>query len=295
MSTISKRSAIFATGLAMFAMFFGAGNIVFPLALGQFALNNNFYGILGLVVTAILVPIMGIFGMLLYNGDYNAFFKRIGKIPGFLIITMILLVIGPFGGIPRCMTISYSTLTAFGIEGFAGLNLPLFSLLCAAIIFLFTIRPNKILSLLGYVLTPILLLSLLMIAIKGAWMMPSIEVGDHTKWQTFSHGIFTGYQTMDLLAAFFFSSMVLLCLRQNAEKSGIDPQQRKPLFKIALFGGLIAAALLALVYVSFSFIAAGFSSELALVANHELLGQLAYTLLGPYAGLIAGLRLPLPV
>src|SRR5262245_5287910 len=99
-TNVRKRSTVWSTGLAMFAMFFGAGNIVFPLALGQFTQDKNFYGILGLVVTAVLVPLLGLLSMLLYEGNYASFFQRIGKIPGFCLTLLILGLIGPFGGIP---------------------------------------------------------------------------------------------------------------------------------------------------------------------------------------------------
>ena len=284
-TTEYKKSAVWSAGLAMFAMFFGAGNIVFPLALGQFAQGQNFYGIVGLILTAVLVPLMGLLSMILYRGDYFSFFKRIGAIPGFVVIATILAVIGPFGGIPRCITISYSTLGAFGIESIKGVNLLSFSVVSCLLIFLFTCRPTRILTLLGYVLTPVLLISLGLIAVKGLFAMPPIEASRHAPLSTFSKGLFDGYNTMDLLAAFFFSSVVLNCLRgnkQNSDNEGFG------ILKVAFKGSLIAAFLLATVYVSFSFLAAGYSKELEGIAAHELLGTLAYQLLGPYAGMIAG-------
>ncbi len=274
-------SAVVATGLAMFSMFFGAGNIVFPLAMGQFTQDQNVYGIMGLILTAVCVPLMGLLAMMLYDGNYMTFFNRIGKIPGFLVTLAILGLIGPLGGIPRCIAISYATLDAFQFDSLSWLNLPLFSALSAVFLFFFTFRQGKVLALLGYVLTPVLLLSLGVIVLRGLWVMPSAEASSHSAWQTFSHGILSGYNTMDLLAAFFFSSVVLLCLRKT------EGQDRKAMMKTAVAGSLIAALLLSLVYVAFSFLAAGYSQELSEVAHDQLLGTLAYKLLGPQAGLIA--------
>ncbi len=286
MDTSEQKASIWSVGLSIFAMFFGAGNIVFPLALGQFTLDKNFYGILGLLITAVLVPLAGLLAMLLYGGDYQAFFRRIGKIPGFTIVVLILALIGPFGGIPRCITVSYSTLEAFKMTGPEGIGLTLFSLLSCVALFLFTYRPRRILTWLGYVLTPILLLSLGAIIVKGLWLMPE---ADHTlsgKWQTFSHGVLEGYNTMDLLASFFFSSVVLLCLQQGKLS---EAKGNKKMISVALVGSLIAALLLALVYVSLSYIAAGYSSELTSVQGHQMLGTLAHHLLGAKAGLLTGL------
>lgn len=273
-------SAILSTGLAMFAMFFGAGNIVFPLALGQMTQDKNAYAVLGMILTAVIVPLAGVLAMMLYRGDYASFFSRIGKIPGFIITLLILGLIGPFGGIPRCIAISHSTLAQFGMP----LNLISFSLISCLLVFLFTFRPNKILALLGYVLTPILLGSLGFIAIKGFFSSTDMGMTTLSRWDTFSEGLLGGYNTMDLLAAFFFSSVVLICLRKNKE----DCDSNKGLVITAIFASLIAAFLLALVYISFSFLAAQKSTVLSSFANHEILGVLAHNLLGPYAGLIAG-------
>lgn len=279
-----QRASIWSTGLAMFSMFFGAGNIVFPLALGQFTQDKNIFGVSGLIITAVIVPLLGLLAMLLYNGDYIAFFKRIGSIPGFLVALLILGLIGPFGGIPRCITISYSTLTAFGFDGFP---LAGFSFLSALIIFLFTFRSNKILTLLGYLLTPLLLLSLALIVGIGFFQMPDRAPSSHTSWRAFSQGILDGYNTMDLLASFFFSSVVLLCLRRGHVAKEVPLRENRRLLGIAFAGSLIAAVLLAAVYLAFSFLAAGYSSFLTEMPNHQLLGALAYKILGPYAGMVA--------
>lgn len=278
--------SIWSTGLAIFAMFFGAGNVVFPLALGQFTLDKNLWGILGMVVTAVFVPLMGLFAMLLFDGNYNHFFRRVGKVPGFLIVTLILALIGPFAGIPRCITISYATLSAFKIGSIPFMNLVTFSLLNVFLIFFFTIRPNKVLNLIGKVLTPILLISLGAIVIRGIFGIPHADHSLLTRWETFSKGFFEGYNTMDLLATFFFSSVVLLCLRNSKEKE--TPEQKRRLIKAVGIGSLIAAFLLMMIYVSFSYLAASYSDKLGGTQGHELLGALAHQLLGPYAGLFVG-------
>lgn len=269
------------TGLAIFAMFFGAGNIVFPLALGQFTQDMTPFGIFGLIITAVLVPMTGLIAMLLYEGDYNAFFKRIGKIPGFALTASILALIGPFGGIPRCITISFSTLNAFGL---GSTSLLVFSALSCVLLFFFTYRPLRILSLLGYVLTPLLLVSLAVIVVKGFIAFPEPQSVPYTPWETFTKGLLDGYNTLDLLAAFFFSSVVLLCLRKKNDGALAAP---KSWLKEAVMGSLMAAALLSFVYICFAYLAAGYSSHLNGVASDQLLGALAYQLLGPSAGFVA--------
>jgi len=281
-----SRRAVLPVGLAIFAMFFGAGNIVFPLALGQFTQDKTIYGILGLIITAVLVPLIGLLAMMLFTGDYAAFFRRIGKIPGFFVTVSILGLIGPFGGIPRCITISFSTLDAFGFQPIKWINLLIFSIFSCVLLFLFTYKPRRILALLGYLLTPLLLLSLALIVGKGLISMPAPDATSHTRWAVFTQGFLDGYNTLDLLAAFFFSSVVLLCLKKNDGKESIL-QEQKSMLIVAILGSLISATLLSLVYICFSFLAAGYSNVLVSVDSDQLLGTLAFQLLGPYAGLIA--------
>ncbi len=286
MKTQSGKPSIWSTGFAMFAMFFGAGNIVFPLALGQVSMDQNFWGVLGMSLTAVVVPIMGLMAMLLFDGDYNKFFERVGKIPGFIMISIILAVIGPFAGVPRCVTISYATLAPF-LESVPGMNLITFSALNILLIFFLTVSPGKILDVIGKFLTPILLISLGVIIFKGIFGIPHPDHSALTPWETFSTGFLSGYNTMDLLATFFFSSVVLLCLKDDKEKS--TSETRRKIMKVAGIGGLVAASLLTIIYVSFSYLAAAYSSTLGGVPGHEMLGTLARQLLGPYAGLIVAI------
>jgi branched-chain amino acid:cation transporter, LIVCS family len=286
---VFSRRAVFSTGLAIFAMFFGAGNIVFPLALGSFTQDKTVWGILGLIITAVFVPLAGLLAMLLYDGDYTSFFRRIGKLPGFFVTAAILALIGPFGGIPRCITISFSTLNAFCVESSHKMHLLTFSSFTCLLLFLFTYRPRRILSLLGYILTPLLLCALGLIVVKGLFSMPEADSSLLTRCSVFSKGLLEGYNTLDLLAAFFFSSIVLFCLQKNVGEEAI--KERKNVLNVAMLGSLIAALLLSLVYICFSFLAAGYSNELKSVESDQLLGTLAYQLLGPWAGLIASIAI----
>lgn len=212
-----KKSNTLATGLAMFSMFFGAGNVVFPLALGQIAQDKNFFAILGMLITAVGVPFAGLLAMTLYNGDYKRFFGRIGKVPGFLLAACIMGLIGPFGAMPRCIALSYSTAKMF----LGGISLPVFSVAACLLIWVFTFRRSNIINSLGYLLTPLLLGSLGVIIACGLINSPEASVTAHDNFNIFLKGLKDGYQTMDLLGAFFFSSVVIASLKKN-----IPPQCR---------------------------------------------------------------------
>ncbi len=281
------RSNILTTGLAMFSMFFGAGNVVFPLAIGQLTQDMSPFAIFGLLLSAVCVPFLGLIAMTLFDGDYKGFFNRLGVAPGFLLALCIMLIIGPFGAIPRCITLSFSTISMFLPQA----NLIIFSIISCLIIFAFTIRSSTILEVLGYVLTPFLLITLALIVIKGL-LTPSAElVSGLPAGDAFFHGLKEGYQTMDLLGAFFFSTVVITCLKQ--EKTLSEGRHYRTIIKLALKASCIGAFLLAISYIGFCLVAAKLSPSLLDVRQDRLLGTIALEVLGPYAGIVASIAVAL--
>ncbi|MBD3273503.1 branched-chain amino acid transporter [Candidatus Dependentiae bacterium] len=282
---------ILSTGLAMFSMFFGAGNVVFPLDLGRVAGSLNLYAILGLLLTAVLVPFTGLLTMFLFAGDYEKFFQRIGKIPGFFIIAFLMALIGPFMAMPRCITLSFSTMQMY----FPGMSLFYFSLGAVAFIYFLTVNRKRILDLLGYILSPLLLTSLTFLIIKGLLFHPKPKVTDFSRIDIFLHGLREGYYTMDLLGAFFFSVVILLGLQRALGKDfkKEDVKSRKSFFKITLISSGIGAFLLGIVYTGFSYVSSFYSSSLNIAQKDTVLSVLASTILGPIGGVIANLAVTL--
>ena len=280
----TPKTGLIATGLAMFSMFFGAGNIVFPLDLGLYAQSQNLFAILGMLITAVGVPFVGLISITLFNGNYKQFFERIGVVPGFILMTAIMGLIGPFGAIPRCITLSFATMSVY----LPNLSLPLFSIVSCVLIYLLTFRKTNIVDILGYFLTPFLIFSLIVIIIKGLMTGPAIPESSHSFLDIFSKGLLEGYQTMDLLGAFFFSSIVLNCLESDAD--AINPNEHKnyrKMIMLTLKASVIGVVLLSLTYIGFSYTAAIHSESLAGIPKDELLAKIAILILGPYAGIIA--------
>lgn len=270
-----------ATGMAMFSMFFGAGNVVFPLAIGQIAQDQNIFAILGLLITAVGVPFLGLISMSLYDGDYKSFFGRLGDKAGFLVALLIMGLIGPFGALPRCIALSHSTTQFF----FPGISIEWFSAISVIAIFLFTFRRSSIIDVLGYFLTPFLLLTLGIIIFKGLIIAPETTPSHHDAFSTFMTGLTQGYQTMDLLGAFFFSSVIILGLKKDMTSN--DAHNYKKVLWFFLQASIVGAFLLGISYVGFSFVSAFHSSELVTVPNDQLIAQIALHVLGPYAGIVA--------
>lgn len=277
---------IIATGLAMFSMFFGAGNVVFPLLVGIDTTDQNFYAILGLLITAVGVPFLGLLSMTLFDGDYKSYFNRIGKIPGFIVAALIMGLIGPFGALPRCIALSYSTTEMF----FPGMSLELFSLISCVVIFLLTFKKNQIVDILGYYLTPLLLLSLAIIIVKGILFSPSSPESDLKPVEAFSLGFFQGYQTMDLLGAFFFSSVVIACLKP--EQMSEEGKHRR-ILKLMGQASIIGAVLLSLIYIGFSYVSAFNADSLIGTDKDKILGQASLLILGPTAGILSSIAVAL--
>jgi LIVCS family branched-chain amino acid:cation transporter len=265
------------SGFALFSMFFGAGNLIFPLAIGQFAGDKNVYAMLGLILTAVVVPFLGVLAILLYDGCYHTFFQRLGKWPGFLLAFSIITLIGPLGCTPRCIALSFSTVKNF----FPSTSPVLFSAASCIVILLFTLRKNRTVEMLGRILTPVLLCGLGFIIFKGLTSQGVAVKQDEGSFRLFVHGLREGYNTMDLLAAFFFSSTIIAMLKNGSVGEAGSNHRKRTIKAIA-----IGAVLLSLVYFGFSYIASLHTPTLAIPVKEHILTALALKVAGPAAGVV---------
>lgn len=297
--SLEKGASWWAIGASIFAMFFGAGNIIFPLNLGIENFTHPSMASLGFIITAVIVPCLGLIAIILYSGDYKSFFYTIGKTPGFVLITLILGLIGPFAGIPRAIIVSYGTLVGLKIPlCFIEKNLIIFSLLSCGLIFVFSSRLGKLLQWLGLFFSPVMLLTLAVIIIKSSMISAnSLEaIGTEDSWKSFQNGFLVGFSTMDLLASFFFSAIVLVSLKKIAYPNKDLAELESACFCISkkttallLKGSLFAALLLTISYFSFIFSSARHSASLANVNITNILGYLSSITLGPKINWITGL------
>ncbi len=274
------KSPILATGLAMFSMFFGAGNLIFSLVVGKLACDKNLFGITGFLLSAVGIPFLGLIAIILFDGDYKSFFSRIGKFPGFVLMMAILGLLGPLGVVPRCIILSHETLSAYA----PSLTLPLFSIIAAMLIFLCTVKEKEIINLLGRFLSPLLLACLAAIIIKGLFYAPSAPTCTLSNLNLFSYGFIEGYKTLDLCAALFFSASILAMVRKAAQTQESDDQKQIALH--VLKASIIGATLLTTVYVGMSFVTAGYSALLAAVPDQQLFITIARHILGDTFGII---------
>ncbi len=264
-------------GFAVFAMFFGSGNLVFPLLVGKIAEGSFLPAFIGLSLTGILVPVMGLVGILLYNGNYQEFFERYGKVIAFSLIALMLLILGPFGVLPRCITVAYGSFSVLNSE----FPLTLFSLIMTGVVYLLCLNQNQVVPLMGAVLAPAKILSVGFILFFGLLYAESPQISSLSTADVFQDGALKGYQMMDLIAGFFFASVIARHFKERGKEN--DTCHRKT-FSLALSAILLGAGILFSVYLVLSYLGATFAHELKAHAPEQYLSAIAHFTLGGFGG-----------
>lgn len=266
---------IVSTGFALFSMFFGSGNLVFPITVGKESEGHYLLAAFGILFTGVVVPFLGVLGMMLYKGDIYSFFSCFGRKGTFLFSFLALALMGPFGVLARCLTVAHGALLLL----LPNASLPLTSLLMCLVIYFLTVNKNKIVTTLGAVLTPFLLLAIAMIAFFGLNQGTLPETTTSNSWNALKNGFFQGYQTMDLLAAFFFSQFVIKHLHSKLSPNDGEPSLLKHFYKSSLIGaGLLSSVYFALVLLGWIY-----SPLLSHIPPQEMLGVIAIESLGTIA------------
>lgn len=282
---MSSKMSLFSTGMALFSMFFGAGNLIFPLIVGQQAGTEFSAALWGLAISAVAFPFLGLMAMMFYGGNIHFFLSRFGKWPALILLFCLQMSQGPFGAMPRLLTLMYASIKPY----LPGLSLTLFSILMCAFIFFLTVRKQKIIQLLGSILTPFLLLTL-GVLIGVAWFQPGeVLTVSETSLHYFGQGIKMGYQTTDLIAALLFATLVMPHLSEGTE--GMDALKRQQVIQQRMkWASLIAAGLLMVTYVGLCWLSANHGSGLiATVAPEDLLHVIAVRVLGPMGGVVSAI------
>jgi branched-chain amino acid:cation transporter, LIVCS family len=279
----NQNSGVLAAGLALFSMFFGAGDLIWPLILGATSGDHNFFAMLGLLITGVSLPLLGLIAMMLFQGDYHAFFGRIGKFPSLVLIFVVQVILGPIGSIPRLITLSFATLKPY----LGSMTLPLFSVLTCLVVLAFTIKPRKVVQILGLVLTPLLLLCLGGILIMGFLNHPAPQPVNLSDTEAFYSGIKVGYNTLDLIASFIFAPFVLSHFVVGNEEFS-SKTNKLHIFNKMLKASLLAAFLLCAMYIGLTYISSYYVQFLsANVKPEERLSAISLYLLGPYGACIS--------
>jgi branched-chain amino acid:cation transporter, LIVCS family len=179
---------------------------------------------------------------------------------------------GPFGVLARCLTVIHGALLLV----IPSASLAVTSLFMCVVIYLFAANKNKIVPVLGTVLTPFLLVSIAAIVFFGLYygdLSPASSVG---ALDAFSNGFFKGYQTMDLVASFFFSGFVIKHLSSISEDESFQ-------LRLFLKSSFVGAGLLYLLYFALVLLGWLYAPVLVDIAPQEMFGRIALESLGSMA------------
>ena len=251
---MKRMNAFIAIGLMLFAMFFGAGNLIFPPSLGQAAGTNILPAIIGFLVTGCGLPLLAVVTVCYSGKDFQDIASRVSPWYGIFLVSAVSLTIGPFFAIPRTCSTAFEMALAPVLGNDVGfLPLFVFSIVYFAVSLWLAITPSKLVNSIGHVLTPaiLILLAALFVAYTvapfGAWQEPDAahQVGAA---ESFVVGILEGYNTMDGLAGLLFGILVVNAVRDL----GISAQ--KTIAKATFISGLVACGCMSVIYVFLSFI-----------------------------------------
>ena len=234
----------------LFGMFFGAGNLIFPVHLGQLAGRNVIPAMIGFIITAVGIPIMGVAAIGNTHSDgLQQLSNKVGKGYGYVFSCLLYLTIGPGFAIPRCATTSFTVGVApmLGAGASESIALLIFSVIFFAIVLILSLHPGEITVWIGKVITPIFLV-FLAILVVAALINPSASVSavePAAGYQTgaLSLGFIEGYGTMDAIAGLAFGIVVVDVIR----RMGVDNDDAVAVD--VLGSGALTGILMAVIYI----------------------------------------------
>lgn len=262
-------------------MFFGSGNLVFPLKIGIESGNFWAIGFMGLFLTGVILPFLGLFVIKVHRGSYEAFFSEAGQVARIILPLFMLSLLGSFGVVPRCITVAYGGIRYV----FPEISLLWFSIIFSGVCFIVCLKEGWMIAALGKWLTPILLLCLIVLILIGITFAHPIPPHEFKPLTSFMDGFFQGYATMDLFAAFFFSALMFnLILGKD-----VSVTDSKGSMKAVLYPSLLGMGLLSIIYLGLVFLGAHYQSLVVSVLPELILPTIASHLLGDSACFIIAL------
>ena len=278
----------------LFGMFFGAGNLIFPVHLGQLAGWNVIPAMVGFIITAVGIPILGVAAIGNTHSDgLQALSSKVGKGYGYVFTCLLYLTIGPFFAIPRCATTSFTT----GVQPMLG-SIPegaallVFSLIFFALVLFFSLRPAGITVWIGKIINPLFLIFLAVLVISalcnpGAPVSAVEPDGAYQDSALFSAFI-EGYGTMDAIAGLAFGIVVIDIIRSMGVTNDAD------VAKDVLRSGVLTGILMAVIYVATILMGAQSRGLFDISANGGIaLAQISGHYLGSAGSIILALTITL--
>ncbi|MBS7350735.1 MAG: branched-chain amino acid transport system II carrier protein [Comamonas sp.] len=236
---------IFALGFMTFALFLGAGNIIFPPMVGVAAGNHWWWAAAGFLIAGVGLPLMTVVALARVGGGMAALTAPIGNKAGLLLGVVVYLSIGPFFATPRTATVAFEMAVAPFVGGAAG-HLLWFSVLYFVLVMGLSLFPGRLMDTLGKWITPVLLLALSLLSV-AAFVLPAgalLPASGLYLEQPLAQGFLQGYQTMDALGALVFGVVIV----QAIQNQGVTAPRLHTRYTIV--AAAIAAVGLGVVYIS---------------------------------------------
>ncbi len=270
---------VIVVGFALFSMFFGAGNVIFPPYLGMESGPQWLAGFFTYYAADIGLALLTVFA-LLRVGSSEAVLHRAGRVPAEILMCAIILCIGPMVAIPRTSATTFEMAITPNLPGVSPI---LFSILFFALILALCLKESAVVDIVGKVLTPLLLVGLFAIIIKGIFTPLGTIASAPQVANIAVTGIKSGYQTMDALAALPFGIIVL----QTAADKGYSGSKSK--LRIVGGGAVLAGVLLLLVYMGLAYLGATVSGQYtSSIGRAELIMAIIQALMGKGGMIIFG-------
>ncbi|CAM9166645.1 MULTISPECIES: branched-chain amino acid transport system II carrier protein [Acinetobacter] len=244
MTSLRTRDIV-ALGFMTFALFIGAGNIIFPPIVAQQAGEHVWLAALGFLITAVGLPVITIIALSRVEGSIQALSSPLGKAASILLTVVCYLAVGPLFATPRTATVSYE----IGFSSYFGdesSSLLMYSIIYFSIVTVVSLYPNKILDTVGYFLSPLKIISLIILGVAAVMIPASNPPAAINNYVTspVTEGIVNGYLTMDTLGALVFGIVIVKAITSR----GVT--DKKLITKYAVNAGIISGIGLTLVYLS---------------------------------------------
>ena len=263
-----KKREVWITSFALFALFFGAGNLILPPFLG--ANSGEEWGLvfLGFIITAVFIPILGIFAHAKVQGTMYDLARKVA--PWFSsLYCIIMYLIAVTLPAPRTASVAHE----MAIQPFFGSSPLLTSSIYFLLIFIFAINRSKIISLIGKFLTPVIVVILLIIVLVSIGFSEDMILNGYDF--PFATGVLEGYQTFDAIGGVVVGAVLIVSLNIQGKRNYDDTK------KLITKAGLIAGLGLLLIYGGLIYGGAVLSSSFVKGASRtEVLTSLSSQTLG---------------
>ena len=248
----------------LFSLFFGAGNLIFPPFLGQNAGEKMPLAILGFLITAVALPVLGVIVVARFDG-LDKLSQKVGTRFSMIFTILIYLSIGPGLGIPRAASVPFEMAVAPYLpkEASVTICMVIFSLVFFVLAAWLAMTPNKLVERIGKFLTPTLLLLLVFVFINYVFRG---EVNIATAQEAYAgnplaKGFLEGYQTMDTIAALNFGLVIATTI------TSLGIESKKSVMSYTVRAGIFAGTILSLVYLMLSYMGMGSSNVFPIQEN----------------------------